>query len=103
MLSGFCNWRVLAAAAGLILAHHFVFNELDSAAIFPEGSDLIRVGIHGAIIVVETVMLAFIGQIIAGAFARTDTERRAAQTALSEVASPERYPQNGDARGRRTL
>ena len=44
MLSGFCEWRVLVAAAALVAAHHMSLNWLLPEAVFPGGSNFARAG-----------------------------------------------------------
>ena len=46
MLSGFCDWRVLVLAAGLVALHHLSLNYLLPAAIYPDGGDLLRACVH---------------------------------------------------------
>ena len=58
MLAGFCDWRVIVAAAGVTAVHHLSFNFILPAAIFPGGASLTRVMIHALIVVLETAVLA---------------------------------------------
>ncbi|MCC5976751.1 MAG: chemotaxis protein [Salinarimonas sp.] len=60
MLAGFCDWRVIVAAAGVTAVHHLSFNFLLPAAVFPGGASLGRVAIHATIVVLETAALAWI-------------------------------------------
>ncbi len=69
MLSGFCDWRVIVAAAGLIAVHHIGLNFLFPAALYPGGSDLGRVAFHAGIVVLEAVMLSGITIMMRNAFA----------------------------------
>src|SRR2546423_1737876 len=69
MLSGFCDWRVLILAAGLISLHHGSLDFILPQAIYPGGSNLARVAVHALIVVVEVVMLIGIGRAIRSAFA----------------------------------
>ena len=68
MLSGFCDWRVLVAAAGLVAGHHLILDFVLPNAVYPGASGLIRVGVHAVVVVIETAMLIFIGRTIAEAF-----------------------------------
>ena len=43
MLSGFCDWRVLSLAAGLVALHHLTLNFILPDAVYPGGSDALRV------------------------------------------------------------
>ncbi len=88
MLSGFCDWRVLILAAGLTAVHHLSLDVVLPNAVYPGGSDLTRAGVHALVVVIETLMLIFIGRTIATAFdaanrSRMEAERLAAD--LDEV------------------
>jgi methyl-accepting chemotaxis protein len=68
MLSGFCDWRVLALAAGLTAGHHLVLDFVLPSAVYPGQSNIIRVAVHALVVVIETAMLIFIGRTIVEAF-----------------------------------
>jgi methyl-accepting chemotaxis protein len=85
MLSGFCDWRVLVLAAGLVSVHHLSLNLFLPDAVYPGGSNLPRVLVHAFVVVVEVAMLIFIGQIIRLAFAAADQARSAAEKAAAEL------------------
>jgi methyl-accepting chemotaxis protein len=86
MLSGFCDWRVLMLAAGLVSVHHLSLNFILPSAVYPGGSDVVRVSVHAVMVVIEVAMLIFIGQTIRGAFATADEARRSAEAAAAELA-----------------
>lgn len=69
MLSGFCEWRVLLLAAVLIAVHHLGLNFVLPSAIYPGGSDLLRVVFHAVVVVIETAMLIGIAIMMRSAFA----------------------------------
>jgi methyl-accepting chemotaxis protein len=83
MLSGFCDWRILALAAGLVSLHHLTLNFFLPDAVYPGGSDALRVGIHALILVIEVAMLMFIGQAIKGAFQAAAEGRQRAEAAAA--------------------
>jgi methyl-accepting chemotaxis protein len=85
MLSGFCDWRVLVLAAALVALHHLSLNFVLPAAVYPGGGDLLRVGVHAFVVVIEVAMLIFIGQTIRRAFASADQARTAAEAAAAEL------------------
>ena len=64
MLSGFCDWPVLVAAAGLIAVHHLSLNFVLPDAVYPGGSNFLRVVVHAVVVVIETAMLIGIGYAI---------------------------------------
>src|SRR3954454_2677097 len=67
MLSGFCDWRVLVVAAGLVALHHLTLDFFLPNAVYPGASDLTRVAVHAVVVVIETAMLIFIGRTIPAA------------------------------------
>lgn len=85
MLSGFCEWSVLLVGAGLIGVHHLTLNAVLPAAIYPGGSSFLRVSLHAAVVVIETVMLTGIGHAIRSAFAQAQDAHRTAEAAAAEL------------------
>jgi len=85
MLSGFCDWRVLVLAAGLVSLHHLSLNFILPAAIYPDGGNVFRVGVHALIVVIEVAMLILIGQTIRRAFATADQARATAEVAAAKL------------------
>ena len=85
MLSGFCDWRVLALAAVLVSLHHLSLNFIVPDAVYPGGADVLRVSVHAIIVVVEVAMLIFIGRTIRNAFAQAAASRQRAEKAVAEL------------------
>ncbi|MPZ37707.1 MAG: hypothetical protein GEU95_06535 [Rhizobiales bacterium] len=85
MLSGFCDWRILIAAATLIAVHHLGLNVIFPDAVYPGGSDYFRVAVHAVAVLIETAMLIFIGHTIRKAFAAVDEGRRIAELSADEL------------------
>jgi methyl-accepting chemotaxis protein len=85
MLSGFCDWRVLILAAGLISLHHLSLNGLLPSAVYPGGTNYLRVGVHAIVVVIETAMLIEIGRTILTAFAQAKAALSQAELASAEL------------------
>jgi methyl-accepting chemotaxis protein len=85
LLSGFCDWRVLLLGAGLIALHHLGLNFVLPSAVYPGGSDIIRVLVHAVVVVIETVMLIGIGLTIRAGFASAHEARENAERAAAEL------------------
>jgi methyl-accepting chemotaxis protein len=85
MLSGFCEWPVLIAAAGLIAVHHLSLDFLLPDAVYPGGSNFLRVMVHAVVVVIETAMLIGIGYAMRSAFAQADAARHEAEATAHEV------------------
>ena len=85
MLSGFCDWRILVAAAGLISVHHLGLNTFLPDAVYPGGTNYVRVTAHAIPVLIETAMLIFIGHTIGRAFAAMDEARRLAEHSAVEL------------------
>jgi methyl-accepting chemotaxis protein len=83
MLSGFCDWRVLVLAAGLVALHHLTLNFVLPDAVYPGGSNALRVGVHALIVVIEVAVLIFIGQAIRAAFQAAAEGRQRAEAAAA--------------------
>jgi methyl-accepting chemotaxis protein len=85
MLSGFCDWRVLVFAAGLISVHHVGLNGFLPSAVYPGGSNFARVAVHAIIVVIETAMLIGIGRTIRTAFAQAKDAQSQAEHVAAEL------------------
>lgn len=85
MLSGFCDWRVIVAAAALIAVHHLGLNFLLPSAIYPGGSDFARVLFHAVVVVIETAMLSGIAIMMRKAFRAAYGATGAAERTASEL------------------
>jgi methyl-accepting chemotaxis protein len=79
MLSGFCDWRVLLVAAGLIAVQHLSLDFFLPEAVYPGGSNFLRVLVHAVVVVIETAMLVGIGYAIRTAFAEAEFARLEAE------------------------
>ncbi len=85
MLAGLCDWAVLLTAAALIAVHHLSLNTILPSAVYPGGTDYVRVVVHAVVVVIETAILIYIGHAIRGAFAQVGEARKAAETSAVEL------------------
>ncbi len=85
LLVGFCDWRVLLFTSGLIAFHHLLLNVVLPSALYPGGTDYPRVGVHAAVLLIETVMLIVIGSAIRHAFVQMGDARKSAEAANAEL------------------
>jgi methyl-accepting chemotaxis protein len=85
MLSGFCDFRILLLAAGLIALQHLGFNQVLPGAIYPGGTDYGRVALHAFVVVVETVMLVGIVLTIRSAFDQAQAQREVAEQSAAKL------------------
>jgi methyl-accepting chemotaxis protein len=85
LLLGFCDWRIVIAAAALIALHHAGLNIVLPDAVYPGGTDYWRVAVHAIAVVIETAMLVFIGLAIRSSFAAVDDARRIAEQSADEL------------------
>ena len=85
MLSGFCDWRVIVFASGLILLHHLTLNFLLPYALFPGGADFLRVLFHGTVVLVESATLITIGREIRKSFGLAETAKKEAENSADEL------------------
>lgn len=68
MLAGFCETPILVVAACLIVADHLVLNAFLPTALYPRVSNLSRVAVDMAFVLLETGMLVAIGRVIKTSF-----------------------------------
>ncbi|WP_342359761.1 methyl-accepting chemotaxis protein [Terrarubrum flagellatum] len=85
MVAGYCDWRITIATAGLIAVHHLSLNFLLPSALYPGGSDFLRMTFHAAVVVVETAMLVFTGLAVVARFQESAEATASAQTARAEA------------------
>ncbi|WP_269780345.1 methyl-accepting chemotaxis protein [Methylobacterium sp. Leaf118] len=88
VLSVYCDWRVLMAAAGATAVHHLALNLLLPAAVYPDGADFNRVLLHAVIVVLETAVLAWLSAKLVSLFllsTRAINEAGAARSAEVEA------------------
>lgn len=81
ILAGWVDWRALIAYAAVVAVHHLVFNFALPAAVFPNGTDLLRVIFHAVIVVVEVGVLWWLVESLSRAFESADGAIRDAATA----------------------
>ncbi len=60
ILVSMLDWRVLVAGTLTVAAHHVLVNFLLPAAVFPGGTDTLRVGLHAVILASEAGVLVWI-------------------------------------------
>ena len=85
MLSGFCDWRVLVVTAGLIAVHHLGLNLVLPEAIYPGGTNFLRVLVHATVVIIETTMLVGFGHAIRSAFAQAQAAHHEAELAAAAL------------------
>jgi methyl-accepting chemotaxis protein len=88
----YCDTYAIIAAAVVVAVHHLLLNFVLPGAIYPGGSDLGRVVLHAAILIVEASGLIWMSEMLQRAFLRAgrslnDAEqaRAAAEAATGEV------------------
>mgnify|MGYP002620905031 FL=1 len=84
LCAGWCDWRALVANAAVVAVHHLVLNFAVPAAVFPSPEpDVLRVLIHAAILVTQTLVLSWITKKLEEAF--FVSEHALAQAAAAEA------------------
>ncbi|WP_081718529.1 methyl-accepting chemotaxis protein [Lutibaculum baratangense] len=73
------DWRVIAAGAATVAAHHVVLNFALPAMIYPGGGSLVRLSMHAVILVVEAVALVWLAFTLTRMFAALAREREVAE------------------------
>jgi methyl-accepting chemotaxis protein len=90
ILSIYCDWRVIVAAAAAVAVHHLALNFLLPLAVYPGGSDLGRVVLHAVILISEAAGLIWLAQGMTKMFAiagqHFDQARQAQAAAEAQTA-----------------
>ena len=84
ILTAYCDRAVVLAGADLTAVNHLLLNFLVPALIFPDGSQLSRVLLHAAIVVIETAALVWLCHRIVTLFASTAANLAAAMERRSK-------------------
>jgi methyl-accepting chemotaxis protein len=85
-LVAYCDFRPIVAGTVAVALHHLILNFIIPAAVFPGGADLARVIFHAVIVVVETIVLAWVALQLAQLFETQATaETEAANAALARA------------------
>ncbi len=87
ILTVYCDWRVLLLSATAIATHHLLLNFLLPAALYPGGTDVGRVLLHAAMVVLETAVLAWLTHQMSTLIAMSGSALQAAETARTGEAS----------------
>lgn len=87
LCAGWCDWRALVANAAVVAVHHIVLNFAVPAAVFPSSEpDVLRVLIHAAILITQTVVLCWVTLKLEWAFRGSDKALAVAAAAEEEAA-----------------
>ncbi|WID98085.1 methyl-accepting chemotaxis protein [Bosea vestrisii] len=86
VMTAWCCWRSIVAATAVVAVHHLVLNFAYPAAVFPDGSEFLRVVVHAVILLAEAGALIWIAHRLAAALDQAD---EAAATALLNQESAE--------------
>ena len=80
-LVAYCDYRPILAGTVAVALHHLILNFIIPAAIFPGDADLGRVVLHAGILILETVVLAWVAHQLAQLFMTTAQKTAEAETA----------------------
>jgi len=86
MVVAFCDWRPILLAAGTVAVHHLTLNYALPAAVFPDGTSLLRVILHAVIVVAETAVLVWLVYRLTDAFRAVETAMETAEQARDAAA-----------------
>jgi methyl-accepting chemotaxis protein len=81
ILAVYCDWRVIALAAGAIAVHHLSLNFALPLAVYPGGADFGRVLLHAVVVVLEAGALIWMSAAVTTMFASVTCASRAAEAA----------------------
>ncbi len=75
------DWRAIAGYSALVAAHHLLLFLIMPLAAFPGKTDLLRVGLHAAILVLQACVLVALTRAVVNAFEASDAAVLAANKA----------------------
>ncbi|ORE97820.1 methyl-accepting chemotaxis protein [Aurantimonas sp. 22II-16-19i] len=84
------DWRAIAGAAAATAVHHTVLNFLLPTAIYPGGTDVLRLAIHAVILVVEAGVLIWLAAKVTAMFQAVSNSSLAARQGQEEAKRAER-------------
>ena len=91
VVAGWCCWSSILVATGVVAVHHLALNVLYPAAVFPNGTEYLRVVLHAVVLVAEAAALMLAARQLTRALA---TAEAATQQAL-ESAQAQRQSEQG--------
>jgi methyl-accepting chemotaxis protein len=102
VLAAYCDRNVILAAAGVTAAHHLVLSFVAPALVFAGGSDLARVFLHAAIVVIEAGTLVWLTGYLARVIAEDTAHLAEAETANARIETLGRQETENLAQARQT-
>ena len=88
--AGWCDWRAIVAFSAVTAVHHLLLNFVLPAAVFPGGSDFLRVVIHAVIVVTQSAVLIWVVLHLQEALEKSETAAALAETARGRSNAPPR-------------
>ncbi len=85
MLVAFCDWRTILVAAAATAVHHLALNFLMPWAVFPDGSNFLRVVFHAVIVVLEIFVLVLLSHKLVSLFSGAAAAVAQAEAAAAEA------------------
>ncbi|MBO0345621.1 chemotaxis protein [Roseibium sp. CAU 1637] len=87
VLTGWVDWRSIVAYSAVVAVHHLTLNFALPWAVFPDGSNFLRVVFHAAIVVVEASILLWVVSQLERAFVGVEKSRTDAEAANIQASS----------------
>lgn len=81
VLAGWLDWRIFIPTALAIVLHHLAFSLLLPGGVFPNGNQIDRVLLHGAIVAVQSVALSWVVWSLRQSLEISERERQEADAA----------------------
>lgn len=85
VLGIYCNWRAIVLYTGLVAIHHVSLTFMLPSAVLPGGTDIARILVHAAILLVEAVALGVIAELVRRALYKAAEESAIARNATQEA------------------
>jgi len=81
--AGWCCWSSILVAAGVVAVHHLALNVLYPAAVFPNGTEYLRVILHAVVLVTEAGALVLAARQLAKALSSAEAATRQAAESVT--------------------
>jgi two-component system, sensor histidine kinase and response regulator len=70
LLIAWCDWQVIVVGALAVILHHAMLDVVLPYAVFPNGEDFSRVGLHASMVIMESAVLVWLSKTLVNSFHR---------------------------------
>ena len=94
VVAGWCCWSSILVATGVVAVHHLALNVLYPTAVFPNGTEYLRVVLHAVVLVAEAAALMLAARQLTRALSTAEAAtQQALESAQAQLQSEQRARQ----------